>query len=148
MSFIRKHIRLVLVGASCAAAGAGAGAIATAGASTSNSGRTSAGSARKLGPVRRFAAHGVQGSVVVHTKSGFATVNFNRGRVDSVSGQQLTIAEGTRKATYKTITVTVPADAVVRDNRHKATLSAVKPGQRVIVVRAPRRTYVIARTRR
>jgi hypothetical protein len=82
----------------------------------------------------------------VRTADGFATVTFERGKVDSVSGQQLTITEGTRKATYKTVTVTVPADAVVRDNRQKATLSDVKPGQRVLVLAGPKRTYVIART--
>lgn len=148
MSFIRRHTRVALVGASCAAAGIGAGAIATAGASTGNSSRPAAGNAKKLGPMRRLAARGVQGSAVVHTRHGFATVSFERGRVDSISGRRLTIAEGTPKATYKTVTVTIPADAVVRDNRQKATLSAVKPGQRVIVVTAPRRTHVIARTPR
>jgi hypothetical protein len=82
----------------------------------------------------------------VRTAGGFATVTFERGKVDSVSGQQLTITEGTPKATYKTVTVTVPTNAIVRDNRQKTTLSAVKAGQRVVVLTAPKRTYVIART--
>ncbi len=90
--------------------------------------------------------HGVQGSAVVRTADGFANVTFERGKVDSVSGQQLTITEGTPKATYKTVSVTVPAGAVIRDNRQKATLSDVKAGQRVLVLTAPKRTYVIART--
>lgn len=156
MSFLRRHIRLTVVGLSCAAAGAGAGAIATAGASTgstagastASSTKPAAGPAKKLGPVRRFATRGVQGSEVVHTKRGFATVSFDRGSVKAVSGRQLTVAEGTPKATYRTVTVTIPSDAVVRDNRRKSTLSAVKPGQRVVVVTAPQRTYVIARTPR
>jgi hypothetical protein len=65
-----------------------------------------------------------------------------------VNGQQLTITEGTAKASYKTVTLTIPAGARVRDNRQKASLSDVKAGQRVIVIQAPKRTLVIARTPR
>jgi hypothetical protein len=152
MSFIRRHRRLLSVAVCCAAGGAGASAIATAGAATSTA-RTTAASghaATKAGHVRggrlRRLARAVQGSAVVRTKDGFATVTFQRGKVDAVSGQRLTITEGTRKAAYKTVTVTVPASAVVRDDRRKAALSDVKPGQRVMVLAAPKRTYVVART--
>jgi hypothetical protein len=155
MSFIRKHTRLLLVGAGCAAAGAGAGAIATAGASTGTSGsgnsssaHVEGGRARRGGLLRRFALRAVHGDVIVRTKTGFGTVTFDRGKVQSVSGQQLTIDEGTAKATYKTVTLTIPAGAHVRDDGQKASLSAVKAGQRVIVVAAPKGTYVIARTPR
>jgi hypothetical protein len=149
MSSIRRHSRLLFVAICCVAAGAGISAIATAGATTDTT-SSSAHSGAKAGKLRagglRRLAHAVQGSAVVRTAHGFATVTFERGKVDSVSGQQLTITEGTPKATYKTVTVTVPADAIVRDNRQKATLSAVKAGQRVVVLTAPKRTYVIART--
>ncbi len=150
MSSIRRHSRLLLVAVCCIAVGAGISAIATAGAATSttssHAGAThaKAGKGGKAG-LRRL-LHAVQGSAVVRTADGFANVTFERGKVDSVSGQQLTITEGTAKATYKTVTVTVPAGAVVRDNRQKATLSDVKAGQRVLVLTAPKRTYVIART--
>ena len=148
MSSIRRHSRLLLVAVCCVAVGAGISAIATAGAATSNTsshaGATHAGGAGK-GGLRRL-LHAVQGSAVVRTADGFANVTFERGKVDSVTGQQLTITEGTAKATYKTVTVTVPAGAVVRDNRQKAALSDVKAGQRVLVLTAPKRTYVIART--
>ena len=40
----------------------------------------------------------------MRTADGFANVTFERGKVDSVSGQQLTITEGTPKASYKTVT--------------------------------------------
>ena len=79
-------------------------------------------------------------------QGGFPTVTFERGKVDSVNGQQLTITEGTAKASYKTVTLTIPASAPVRDDRQTASLSSVKAGQRVLVVTAPRRTFVIART--
>jgi hypothetical protein len=148
MSSIRRHSRLLLVAVCCVAVGAGISAIATAGAVTSTA-SSSAHSPAKPGKVRaggmRRLVHAVQGSAVVRTADGFANVTFQRGKVDSVSGQQLTITEGTRKAIYKTVTVTVPANAVVRDNRQKATLSDVKAEQRVLVLSAPKRTYVIAR---
>ena len=153
MSSLRRHSRLLLVAVCCVAVGAGISAIATAGAATSSSASSSSGASHsaakppgpRAGALRRL-ARAVQGSAVVGTKDGFATVTFQRGKVDSVSGQQLTLTEGTRKASYKTVTVTIPANAVVRDNRRKATLSAVKAGQRVLVLAAPKRTYVIART--
>jgi hypothetical protein len=151
MSSLRRHSRLLLVAVCCVAVGAGISAIATAGAATSSS--SSSGSSHsaakhpraRAGALRRL-ARAVQGSAVLRTKGGFSTVTFERGRVDSVSGQQLTLTEGTRKASYKTVTVTIPANAVVRDNRQKATLSDVKAGQRALVLAAPKRTYVIART--
>ena len=147
MSSIRRHSRLLLVAVCCIAVGAGISAIATAGAATSTTSSHAGATHAKAGKggLRRL-LHAVQGSAVVRTADGFANVTFERGKVDSVSGQQLTITEGTAKATYKTVTVTVPAGAVVRDNRQKATLSDVKAGQRVLVLTAPKRTYVIART--
>ena len=145
MSYIRSHARLLLVAVSCAAAGAAASIIATAGAATANSTHAVRGAriarARRL---RRIAARTVHGTLVVRTRSGFATVTFDRGRVDSVSGRRLTMTEGTPKATFKTVTLTIPANARVRDNRQKATLAQVKPGQRVIVVTAPKRAFVLA----
>ena len=151
MSSIRTHRRLLSVAVCCVALGAGVSAIATAGAATSTAGKAvTPGRAGQAGKVRagglRRLARAVQGSAVVRTKTGFATVTFERGKVDSVSGQRLTLTEGTAKAAYKAVTVSVPANAVVRDDRRRAALSDVKPGQRVLVLAAPKRTYVIART--
>ena len=154
MSSLRRHWHLLAVAVCCVALGVGISAITSAGAATSttsSSGTAGHPAAKGIGArargLRRF-SHAVQGSAVVHTKNGFATVTFARGTVDAVNGNQLTIAEGTRTATYKTVTLTIPANAVVRDDRSKATLSSVKAGQRVIVVQAPKRTFVIARTPR
>jgi hypothetical protein len=155
MSSLRKHSRLLLVAVACAALGAGISAIASAGAATTSSSghSTSARTPRtaragRAGALRRFAARAVHGSVVVHTRSGFATVTFDRGKVDSVNGRQLTITEATKTATYKTVTLTIPSTAKVRDNRRPATLSDVTAGQRVVVVVAPKQSYVIARNPR
>ena len=149
MASIRKHSRLLVVAVCCVALGAGVSAIASAGAATGGAAKGSAATKRaRSGGVKRFAARAVSGDVVVRTKTGFATVSFERGTVDSVSGQQLTINEGTAKASYKTVTLTIPVDARVRDDRQKATLSDVKAGQRVLVLTAPKQTFVIARTAR
>jgi hypothetical protein len=146
MTFPRKHMKLVTIGAACAAVGAGASAIATAGAA----GTTTATKASPSHPVARRALErrAVQGDLVVATKSGFATVTFSRGFVQAVSGRQLTIKEGSRQATYKTVTLTIPADAIVRDNGQTASLSQLTQGQRVGVLQGPKRTLVVARTPR
>ena len=144
-----KHSRLLVVAVCCVALGAGISAIASAGASTTKSahaGTTAGHKGQHGGGLKRFAARAVHGDVVVPTKTGFATVTFDRGVVDSVSGQQLQITEGTKKATYKTVTLTIPTTAVVRDDKQKSTLASVKAGQRVLVVQAPKRTLVVART--
>ena len=157
MSRIFTHARLMIVAICCLALGAGISAIATAGATTSGSShaaraghrdgmaRFGAWAGHRRG-MARFGGRAVHGDIVVATPNGFAHVVFDRGTVKTVNGQQLTIDEGTRKATYQTVTLTIPSDAKVRDNRQAAALSAVKPGQRVMVVTAPKHTFVIARS--
>src|ERR1035441_6403817 len=115
MSFISRHSRILVVAVSCAVIGAGASAIATAGASTSPP-QTSTAQAVRVQALRRWERRTVQGSVVIATRQGF-----------------------------KTVTATIPANARVRDNGQKSTLSAVKDGQRVIVLTRPKNTFVIAR---
>ncbi len=151
MSFLRRHLKLVTIGAACAVAGAGASAIATAGAAgttTASQPTTNASSARHFALRGALARRTVQGSFVVATKTGFVTVTVNRGFVDSVNGNQLTIREGTKKATYKTVTLTIPSSAKVRDNGRAASLSQLTQGQRVGVLQGPKRTLVVARTPR
>jgi hypothetical protein len=140
VSFIRKHSRLTIVAVACALVGAGASAIATAGAVSSSP--TNAHHARGHRPLL---ARSVHGQAVVATRTGFVTITFDRGFVQSVSGQQLTIREGTRTRTYKTVTLSVPTNARVRDDGSPGSLSDVKSGQRVAVVQGPNRTWVIAR---
>jgi hypothetical protein len=151
MTFVRKHVKLLTIGAACAAAGVGAGAIATAGATgtstTTSTTSSSSGHAMAATRARRaLARRAIQGDIVVATRNGFATVTFARGFVQSVNGQQLTIREGTKKATYKTATLTVPAGAKVRNNGQSAELSQLTAGERVGVVQGPKVTRVIART--
>jgi len=89
----------------------------------------------------------VHGNLVVSSKSGFATVTFDRGFIQSVNGQQITIADGTKHATYKTFTLTIAGTASVLENGRRASLSDLRSGQHILVVQGPGRTLVIARNR-
>jgi hypothetical protein len=142
MRFLHRHIKLLSIGLICAALGAGASAVATAGASTPTP-RTAPHA--RLGP-RALIRRTVSAQLVVATPRGFVKVDVARGKVESVAGNQLRLVEGTRRATYRTVTITLPANTRVRDNRQKATLSRLAPGQRALVIRGPHRALVIART--
>lgn len=76
--------------------------------------------------------HGVE---VVPNKGGdgFDTVTDDSGTVKSVSGDTLTIVEGTDKATYATPAVTIPAGATVQRNFQPAKLADIQPGDHVDV---------------
>jgi hypothetical protein len=148
MAFVRKHFTLMAVAASCVAIGAGASAIASAGAASTGSPAGHGPAVHVRRGLRGAFARAVHGQGVVATKTGFATVTLDRGFVQSVNGQQLTIREGTKTRTYNTVTLTIPTNARVRDNRANATLADVKAGQHVLVLQGPKRTLVIARNAR
>lgn len=90
--------------------------------------------------------HAVRIEAVVAQRGGtFATVSSARGVVKSVAGDQLTITEGTRKATYQDETFTVPADAKIRRRgTPDATLADLQAGDRVGISQRPNRFVVIA----
>jgi hypothetical protein len=140
----KARLKLGAVALVCVALGAAGGVIANSSASTTASTHVG-GKHAGLRP-RALLRRTVQANLVVHTKQGFVNVTIARGTVQSVSGNQLTLAEGTRKASYKTVTFTLPAKVRVRDDRQPSTLGAVKPGQRAVVVLLPQRALVIART--
>jgi len=151
MSFLRRHTRIAVVALSCVALGAGASAIASAGAATGTTAKAAHAHGRHHGldgRGMRWARRAVHAQLVVPTKQGFVNVTVDRGTVDSVSGSQLTLTEGTRRQTYKTVTLSISSAAKVRGNRQTASLSSLRKGQRVIVVQAPRRTFVVAHTPR
>jgi len=155
MSFLRRHTRIAVVALSCVALGAGASAIASAGAATGTAAKAAHAHGRHhglRGHGMRWARRAVHAELVVPTKQGFVNVTVDRGTVDSVSvsqlTSQLTLTEGTRTQTYKTVTVTIPSAAKIRDDKQTASLSSLRKGQRVIVVQAPKRTFVVAHTPR
>lgn len=95
-----------------------------------------------LGRLRRA----VHADLVVATKDGkFVNVTVDRGIVEKVEGNSLTLEEGTKNATYKTMTIDLPSNTVVRIKRTPGKLSDVKAGQHAMVVRGSQRTAVIVR---
>ena len=146
MSLVNRHAKILAVAVSCLGVGAGASAIAGAGASTpsTQSPAPAAKAAARKGWPREL-RRAVHGEFVIHTKKGFETVTLDRGVVESVSGDVLTLREGTKAATYKTVTLTIAANARVRNNRQRSTLATLKAGERAQVIQGPARTLVVGR---
>jgi hypothetical protein len=88
----------------------------------------------------------VHSEMVVPNKAGdgFITVTMDDGKVNSVSGSQLTITEGTEKATYKTVTLDIPSDATVVRDGDKSQLSDLQEGDQVHVSQSPEGSFVFA----
>ena len=78
-----------------------------------------------LGRLRHFG--GVDGTATFHNKTGFHTLSFERGTIQSVSGSDVVIkaADGT------TWTWHIVSDTVVRKNGGKTTTSALSAGETV-----------------
>jgi hypothetical protein len=96
----------------------------TSASTTASSSTTTARHARwALGRLRRLG--GVDGEFTFHTKTGFRTLAFERGTVESISGSNVVIkaADGT---TWTWVTV---SDTVVRQGGKKAATSALSPGE-------------------
>jgi hypothetical protein len=136
--FLTRNLKVLAIAAVCALAGAGAG-IAGAGAH---------GNSHFFHHGHGFGKFGrapVHAELVVPARDNtFKTLTFDRGTVDSVSGDQLTIKEGTRSATYKTISLTIPSDAKVRRNGEDAQLSDLQQGDTVAVLTSNGKTLVKA----
>jgi hypothetical protein len=147
MSFIQRNAKLLAVALSCLVVGAAASAIASAGAATSStsSHAARAGTLRHGGLMALIRRGTVHASLITYTEQGFVTVTIDRGFVQRVSGNSLTIREGTKNETYKTLALSLPAGTVVRDNRARSSLSALRPGEHVLVVQGPQRALVLAR---
>src|SRR5262249_11090910 len=98
-----------------------------------------------LGPLADAAGPPVHSENVVPNKTGgFDTVTMDRGSFSSLSGDKLTITEGTKSATYKTLTLTIPSGASVSRNGEAAKLSDLKSGDTVMVAQSPNGTDVAA----
>ena len=145
----RKFAKVGGVLGACAAVGAAGAYVGDAASSPSASSAATnkaghAGGARR-GPLRAL-RRAVHADAVVPTKDGsFVTVTLDRGVIEKVDGNALTLKEGTRNATYRTVTLQIPSNAVVRIKRQPGKLSDVQQGQRAIVVHGPKRTLVAVR---
>jgi hypothetical protein len=132
------------LGAAGAYVGDAASAPATSSAATTKA-KPAGPNGQRRGQFRRL-RRAVHADLVVPTKDGkFVNVTVDRGFVEKVEGNSLTLREGTKKATYKTITLDIPSNAVVRIKRKPGKLSDVKVGQHAMVVKGPQRTLVIVR---
>jgi hypothetical protein len=87
------------------------------------------------GPFGGFGPRGVIHAVTVvpNSSGGFDTVTIDSGTLESVSGDELTITEGTKSATYATPTITVPSDATVLLDGSSSTRAALPYGDRVTI---------------
>lgn len=140
---IVKASALVLSGA--ALGGAGGYAASASGASAGNGTHAKQAGTGAHGREARLRRAISITAVVAAGEGKFATVTVQRGILTSVSGSTVTLREGTRKATYKTVTLTLPADTRVRLARKPSSLSALSAGDRIAVVQGPHRSVVAAR---
>jgi hypothetical protein len=145
-------VRLGAVGVVCAIAGGAAGIAGSSASSPSTAKSPEAGAVIGDAPMLHFklgldaAGPPVHSDTVVpNQKGGFDTITMDRGTYSSLSGDQLTITEGTKTATYKTVTLTIPTNATVRRNDAAAHLSDIKSGDTVMVAQSPQGTVVDAR---
>ena len=151
------HRRLIAVGAACALAGSAAG-IAVSSAATSNNGPQrhvhrffgpfgdgpgGPGRPGKLGALG-VGGRPVHGDFVVPNSAGngFVTITLDDGKFKSLSGDQLTITEGTQTTTYKTVTLTIPSNATVVRDGQSAKLTDLASGDQVNVIQTPTATHV------
>jgi hypothetical protein len=144
-----RLMRTAAIGALCAVIGTGAG---IAGSSAATSGKSSSGSATARhagppgGPFRLGGGPPIHSEAVVPNEAGdgFVTVTTDGGVVKSVSGDELTITEGTKTLTYKDVTITIASDATVRRNGKDAKLSDLQAGDHVMVSQSSEGTHVDA----
>jgi hypothetical protein len=137
--------RTILLAAGCTAAGAlGAGAAGTMANGDRDGFRHHKGG---FGHALMGAVHSE--SVVAKRDGDFATVVFDRGKVTAVDGRDLTVAIGTRADTWKTDTFTVPEGAkVIVWGERDASLSDIEAGDKVAILRSPKKYVVFAAPKR
>lgn len=145
-----KRLPYVLAAVLCLAVGAmagissgfAAGSHHKAHSSSSSAGGSSEQRPGPGGPMGPPAIHSV--SVVPNKEgTGFDTVTMDSGTVQSVSAQQLTITEGTKSLAYKTVTLTIPANAKVTLDGKSAQLSELQSGDHVMVCEDPNGTSMV-----
>src|SRR5207248_9766977 len=69
---------------------------------------------KRRGPLGRL-RRAVHADLFVPAKGGkFVDVTLDRGVVQQVSSGSITLKEGTKTATYKTVTLALPSDVAVR----------------------------------
>jgi len=84
--------------------------------------------------------------VLNKAKTAYITQTTDEGTVESVDSGAgtITLVEGTKSVTYKTVTVTVPSGATITLDRKSSTLGALVAGDRVSVSSSSDGTDVMA----
>jgi hypothetical protein len=135
----RKWIGVLAVATTCALVGA-AGGIASSGAASKASSSTASSTSKKDGG-GPGGPGGFGGGFAIHSESvqlnkagtAFITVTRDQGTVTAVSGSDISLTEGTKTVTYKTVTVTVADGATVTRNDETAALTDIKVGDTVSI---------------
>jgi hypothetical protein len=152
-----KRKRLIgSIAAACAAAALTAGIAEGSGTSQGTTSTQASSTSSAAGMPGHGAGDGAPGpgggavhsvSVVLNkARTAFVTQTSDRGTVEGVdaSAGAVTILEGTKSITYKTVTVTIPSTASVSLDGKTSTLSALVKGDRVSVSSSSDGTDVIA----
>ncbi len=125
--------------------GAGGYAASAAGANAKHTSVSSATGKRPRGELARLRRAVSITAVVPDGKGTFAPLSIERGTLVAVTGNSISLREGNARASYKTVSISLPSDTVVRLARKPASLSALSAGERIVVVQGPTRTTVAAR---
>jgi len=146
--------RTIGIAALCAAVGAAGGIAGTTAATNKHhkhhGSRQSSTAPRPgrppFGDHRGFGGPPVHVEAVVLDKAGknWITMTEDNGTVKSVSGNDVTITEGTADVPYKDVTVTIPDGATVIRDGAKAAVGDLKAGDHVHVSSSSDGTFVFA----
>jgi hypothetical protein len=129
--------KLALVAATAAVSAGGAFAVDAAVSSAGNHNRAR---------LARIGQRVVHAELVVARRDGtFPTITIDRGTITGVDGSTIHLREGTAKALYKTVDLTLPTDVIVRVNGRRGSLSDLHAGMRAGIAQLPKRTVVRAR---
>jgi hypothetical protein len=154
-----RFSRTTAVAAMCAVAGATAGIAGVAAAPSKSTSASKSAKAKKAAKNRAGARRGPggpgfhgPGGPAVHSEAvvpnaagdGFETVTSDAGRVVSVSGNEVTVKEGTDTATYKTVTIDLGSSPKVVRNHADAKVSDLKADDYIRIVKSPQGTFVMA----
>ena len=148
----KQRTKIFAVALACGAIGAAAGIAGGVAAPAQKAAHAHARAAHaqgdRIGGLPPFGPGGmeVHEEAVVLNKAGngFITVTADNGSVQTVSGDQLTIKEGVGSVTYKTVTLTIGANAAVTRNFKTASLSDLQSGDHVHVASSSEGTTVHA----
>ncbi len=145
---LTNRTRAAIAVAACAVVGAAGGIAGSAAAPSkkSASGSKTSTTPAKARPLHLRGGPAVHVEAVVLNKAGtaFITVTTDNGKVKSVDGRAVTIAEGVPSKAYKDVTVTLPDDAKIVRNGRTATVSDLKADDRIHVSQSSDGTFVFA----